>query len=218
MAARMSCRQIALVFSLLVFGENSAANAKSCELHVWAEGNKGGPALDPQTLTPTQRSQPANVLDAGQRLFELDPKQLIASLMLPSDTRVTIHTEAQLIGKQAEQTNSRLSPSNASCYFDWTFRPDATFGPTPGGRANIFARWIVNYGTLSFYSIFKAYGPSGNPYLTVKGVHQGRLPVLSTSEQKKPIYDTQNATRELVENAVRKIHDKLNGQSLIQSY
>jgi hypothetical protein len=167
-------------------------------------------------MSPIERSEPKNLLDAGQRLYEISPAQLVQSLHLPSDTKVIIHTERQLIGKEAEQTNSRLSQSNASCYFDWTFRPDGTFGPTPGGRANINAFVIMNYGTISYYSIFKAYGRAETPYLSVKGVHQGRLPVLSDPGQKKLVYDTEHATQELIEKAVSKVLGKLNGRSLTQ--
>jgi len=195
---------------------HSPANAEPCELNVWAEGTKTGPALDPDSLDPSQRSLLQNLLDAGQRLYEMNPKQLVESLMLPGDTKVLIHTERQLTGKVADRANNRLSSSPASCYMDWTFRADAAFGPTPSGSINALV--IRNYGMVFYYSIFKAYGASGGPYFSLKSVHPGRLPVLLGSNPRKPIYNTPFATREVVQNSARKIRDKLKGRSLVQSY
>jgi hypothetical protein len=209
-------RQIAIAIGVVVLAANSPAKAEPCELNVWAEGNKTGRALDPDSLDPSQRSMLQNILDAGQRLYEMNPKQLVASLMLPSDTRVVIHTESQLTDKQAERTNNRLSSSAASCYIDWTFRADAAFGPTPSGAINALV--LRNYGVISYYSVFKAYGATGGPFFSLKSVHQGRLPVLVGSDERKPIYNTVFGTRELIQNSARKIRDKLNGRSLIQSY
>lgn len=207
-------RQIALAF-LAVAGVASPAIAEPCELHVWAEGNKTGPAVDPRKLTPAERSEPKNVLDAGQRLFEIDPKYLVASLQLPIDTRVVVHTENQLVGRAAEQSSSRLSRSSAPCYIDWTFRADSMFGPPP--YKNYSAFFTEDHGQLFYYSILKAYDVDPQPYFFVKGVHRGHLPVLGRPQGTKiVIYDTQSGTQQLVDHAAEKIKDKLKGRNLLK--
>ena len=169
--------------------------------------------MNPQTLTPLERSLAANVLDAGQRLYEMNPKHLVTSLSLPEDTRVVIHMETQLAGKQAEKANVRLSSSDAPCYLDWTFRPDSMFGPPPRGNTSVFFR--ENHGQSSFYSVFKAYGMASTPYFAVKGVHRGHLPVISGPEEKKNfVYDTAAASSDVIDHAAEKIKDSLKGRSL----
>jgi hypothetical protein len=216
MVSSMILGPLALALSLAPVGIPSPAYAKPCELHVWAEGNAAGPAPDPRNLNSAERSIPKNILDPGQRLYQMSSSELIAALALPSDTKVVIHTEKELLGKQAEKTSARLTPSDATCYMDWTFRPDTVIAPTPLGSINALV--IRNYGQLSFYSIFKAYGATGGPYLTVKGLHRGRLPVLSGKDERMPVYDTAFGTHELVQNAAAKIRLKLNVPSLTQSY
>ena len=197
-----------------IVGGTAPAIAAPCELNVWAESQTPWLPVDPQSLDAAIRSKPWNLLDPAQRLHEMNAIQLISSLDLPADTKVFIHTETRLRGKQAEQDNNRLSPSNAICYMDWTFRPDSSFGPTPSGSINALV--IRNYGQLSFYSVFKAYGSTGGPYLVVKSLQAGRLPVISLPRHGTPTYDTANATGELVQGAAKRIRNKLNGQALGQ--
>ncbi len=217
MFKRSSLRQISAFFgaSLAFFGGSSVAMARPCELHVWAAGWRTGPALNPQTLTPLERSAATNVLDAGQRLYEIDPKHLVSSLSLPDDTRVFVHTETQLLGKQAEKATTRLNPSDAPCYMDWTFRPDSMFGPPPTPNTNVIFR--ENHGQSSFYSVLKAYRAASAPYFTVKGIHRAHLPVISGPEERKHfVYDTVAASTQLIDHAAEKIKDNLKGRSLIE--
>ena len=192
----------------------TALAAAPCELHVWGASHRSDKAIDPKTLDPFERSAVFNVLDPGQRLYEIDPKQLVSELALPADTQVTIHFERRLNGKEGEKAKTRLHLSMADCYFDWSIRGDAMFGPPP--KPNLI--FSENHGQSSFYSTFKAYGSGATPWFEVRGVHRGRLPVIDGPDKSKRLaYDTAAATTQFIAHAAEKIRDKLKGRSLVSA-
>jgi hypothetical protein len=209
-------RSFAVVVGIALSASSPKAMASEapCELHVWAASHRTGKAIDPRTFEPIERSAAANVLDPGQRLYEIDPRQLVSELSLPADTKVTIHFERLLNGKEAEKATKRLDASTATCYFDWTMRGDSMFGPPP--KPTVF--FTENHGQSSFYSMFKAYGPGATPWFEVRGVHRGHLPVLEGPDaSKRYVYDTAAATTQFFAHAAEKIRDKLKGRSLISA-
>ncbi len=204
-----------LVAAALTFvGTSAAASEPSppCELHVWAAARDQGQGRDPATLSDLDRSRIINVLDASQRLYEMEEARLSSSLGLPPDTLVFVHKHTKLDRKLAERSKARLSDSAAPCYFDWVFRDDAMFGPPPEPTI----AFTEYHGQAYFHSVFKAFGVEGDTTFKVKGGHRARLVVLSgTAKEKNLVYDTQGATVQLIEHASEKIRDKLKGRSLL---
>lgn len=200
--------------ALCASSTTAAVAAPPCELHVWGASHNTDKAIDPKTLDPFDRSAAYNVLDPGQRLYEIDPKQLVDELALPADTQVIIHFERRLNGKEGEKAKARLHQSAAACYFDWSIRGDAMFGP-PSKPNLIFSE---NHGQSSFYSTFKAYGSGTTPWFEVRGVHRGRLPVIDGPDKSKRLaYDTTAATTQFIVHAAEKIRDKLKGRPLVSA-
>lgn len=211
MSHGLSSRSISLVLAATLGCAATSAEAKPCEIHVWAADTGRPLAPDPATLSPVARSQLSNVLDAGQRLYEIDPKQLKAEFGLPEDTVVTVHHERSLSRIEAEKSKIPLNNSDTECYIDWIFRADAGVLPSPN-KTIIFSE---NHAQMFFYSLFRAFR-SGQPLIRVKGIHRGRLPVLSgTQKDKLWVYDTVDGTRQLISHAAEKVRDNLGPISLV---
>jgi len=145
-------------------------------------------------------------MDAGQRLHEMQPAQLIASLGLPLTTTVFIHTESLVPGKSVESALSRIAKSKAGCYIDWVFRPDSMMLPPP--RENLFLR--TDEAQLFYYSIFKYFASLDAHPVIVKGVHRGKLRVLSgTRKGHDFVFDTAMGTNSMIAHASEKILDNI---------
>jgi hypothetical protein len=182
-----------------------ASAAQTCEVHVWAVSNSDDlrPA-DPAHLTPVNKSWVVSVLDASQRLQEMDADLIRTELGMPNDTIVVLHRDAMISRKRAEDKSSRIGSSQSSCYFDWALRGEGYHGPSPEGFNGIFADH--KNGRMYFKSYFRQMSISGKLVKQVNGSHSAPLPVISGPNDKKDyIYDTAAGTRSLIKNAAQKI-------------
>lgn len=197
---------IGLLGAAPVWADGQAANTpQACEVHVWAVSNSDDlrPA-DPAHLTPVNKSWTVSVLDASQRLQEMDAGLIRTELGMPNDTIVVFHRDSMISRKRAEDKSSRIGPSQSSCYFDWALRGEGYHGPSPEGFNGIFADH--KNGRMYFKSYFRQVSTSGKLVKQVNGSHSAPLPVISgPNDEKDYIYDTAAGTRSLIKNAAQKI-------------
>lgn len=196
---------LALAFAASTGVSATSAAAATCEVHIWAADTGRPTSPDPATLSPLDRSRLGSILDAGQRLYEIEPSQVRTEFSLPDDAPVTIHHERSLSRAEGEKATSPLEAGGSACVIDWIFRADAAWPPAPE-KTIVFRENHAQMGYRSFFRVFQG----GKMVLSVKGVHRGRLPVLSgTQADKLWVYDTLDGTQQLISHAAEKVRDNL---------
>ena len=169
--------------------------APSCELHVWAvryvppaDGAAKSNAL--VRVRPSNYADPhssASLLDARQRLPEIDAPSLLEHFGLVPETKVIIHPEGYIAPKVFKSATTRMSDSQSDCYADF-----ALYGRThPAGK-----------GSFSYDYFYREFGDDHTEDLYVKGGTSG---VLVRYDEREKGIQTEPATADLIMNAGRKI-------------
>lgn len=176
-------------------GQEADTAGRSCELHLWAVRYVPPAQLKAQSnalvkVEPANYANPhssASLLDARQRLAEIDAPSLLEHFGLSSDYRVVIHPDGVIAPKVFKDATSRMSESTSDCYIDF-----ALFGRThTAGKMSFSYDWI-----------FRDFGDDNEADLYVKGSGSGNL--IRRGEEDLGI-QTKVATAQIIEQAGHKI-------------
>ena len=134
--ARLVSASVATAVALAVFApataqQTPASQGEACELHVWGTGWVPDPnAPTPRgnafvRITPPDYSNPytiSSLLEARQRVAEIDPQSLKDHFVLDDTYTVVLHLGELVPLPLGEKGTRRLSDSASPCYADFLLR------------------------------------------------------------------------------------------------